>query len=200
VQEMEVLQGQTQTIKVRPFILPGVPTYNPGYRLRNAASPIQLQIASSAPNVATAYTPAFILVSPGGDFPAFTFTSQAQATGTTMFSLKVISGSASAAWPVTVKVLVKGLSLSASTVGYNLMGPLYLSILGKTDNNPVQVQLAVSDPGLCLLSADDKTPGQPSLSVSNVGIVFIQSLANSGSVDITASADGYATAKISVTM
>jgi hypothetical protein len=184
VSQIEILQGQTSTVAISAFVGPinvSNGYSNLGYQLRPGANPIQIQLSDSNFNLASTVEP---LVPMSLPFPnALTLNLQAKAPGTATFSIAVVSGHAVAAWPLAVTVQPLGLNLGVSSVGYGLMAPVSVSFAGKTDNNPVNLKLTVSDPSLALLSPDTQTPGQPALNLSlsngSYAAAYLQSLTGS---------------------
>lgn len=202
--QIALTAGQSTTLQVQLFLIPVYPYYGPnmaGYQLRKNADPIQVQIATSDPSIAAAPTFTLQLAVPSGGFQPFPLPVTPGAPGTAVWSTRVLSGAAVPLGLASVAVSPGGLSVSGSSVGANLMGTFIVSLAGKSDSTPVNVNLSVSDPTQALLSTDPHTPGQPSITVAmpySSSTVYLQSLSGSGTVDITAAATGYSTFKLTV--
>lgn len=83
------------------------------------------------------------------------------------------------------------------------MERLPVGLIGRTGTGTVDIKFSSSDPGRVVLSDDPVKPGQGSITVPfpfNTGGIFVQSLSDTGSVDITATAGGFPAATIRVTM
>ena len=204
----DLLPGQSTDAYLRAFVSPIIPYLgyvDYRYFLRAGTAPLKVEIENTASSVASAGTtgPLFLVNSGGPMWGAFPLTIRGLSYGTAAFSIKVTSGDARSAGPLNINVPAPALSINPVTVGYNLMVPTTVTIAGRSGSDAVNVTLTVSDPGKALLSLDPQTLGRPSLAVPMLyqsTAIYVQSLAGSGSVDITASADSYATGKTTVSL
>jgi hypothetical protein len=200
-----VLQNGTAGFLLKPYVSPpdryGVSSLS--YRYRVGAAPIRAEVASDAPDIAsiTPFAESLLLTSPTGDFLTSTFNVNGRQPGVARISAKVVSGSAIPAAPLAVDIKSPNLTIRGKAVGYNLVGQLDLSIPGKSDSEPTDIKVQVSDPTLALLSTDSNSPGQASLTLSTTysgATVYLQALAGSGSVVVTASAGAYGSANVTI--
>jgi hypothetical protein len=204
--QSDVLPGQSLNALIRPYVVPvTMPSgyFDSRYRLRAGTAPLQVSVQSTGANVATPASASVPLAAPGQPWSPVSFPIQAQTSpGTAVYSIQVAYGSARSAGTLEVDVTPPALSLDSATIGYNLMVPVYLRPRGRSGNGTVNATLIVSDPSKALLSSDAQTAGQPSISVPVYyqTTVYVHAIAGSGSVDVTAAADSFASAKTTFTL
>jgi hypothetical protein len=204
ITETTVVPGQTLNTVVRVFVSPLDPqtNYASGFYVRPDATPIRLRVQSSDASIASA---ALILapVGPGATFYDSPVTIQAHSVGDAVVSIQVDSGAIRNPVPLTVHVQPQKIVMKPLTLGYNMAVSLPVTLQGQSSPGTTQITLTSSDPSRLLLSLDAQTPGQPSVTLSTPytnNNVYAQALASTGSVDVTATAAGYASGKSTVTL
>ncbi len=129
------------------------------------------------------------------------------AGGTSTLSVSQPSGfSAPASGTSMIATVAQpAISLNPITVGYNLQA-LGVGQLNLASSNPLTVTITSSDPGRVLLSANAGSVGSGSIALSvpagsrSLPLFYVQGLASTGVVTLTASASGYSTATGSVAL
>jgi hypothetical protein len=183
------------TFRLRPVPLTTPNSFYGGlnYTFRPGVASYTIGASSSDPGVATISNPA-LTVSSGSSELDFSIQTISAGTATINFS---VPDPYVAPPAVTVNVQGGRLMLSSVTVGKDLQDQLFIN----GDNifrDSVTVTVTSSDPSHLLVSPSPATPGQASASVvyrqGQQFSVFVQALAGSGTVKVTASSPGYQTA------
>ena len=177
-------------------VYPSVP------KLRAGAPPQIFSVTSTNPSVATVSL-TNITIGPGQDLLVGPMTITAKADGSTSLSLSFKrSGTVPQVLPnlnpLALTVYGAQWSLGSVTLGNNLQAQLAVSIPGPYTAAPPPITIASADSSRLLISTDPAQPGQASITVQPQNYytsVYLQALADSGDVAITASIPSGATAK-----
>ncbi len=127
------------------------------------------------------------------------------AAGTSVLSISQPAGHTAPAVgaQLTATVTVPSIALNPVTVGYNLQSAA-IGRLNRAASGTLSVTVSSSDPSKVLLSSDSTMVGSPSLTLSvpagstSLPAFYVQSLASSGVVTLTASASGYSSGTANV--
>ncbi len=184
-------------VQMRPVPADGNQSYYGGayYRFRQGLASFRIGASTTSNRIATV-SPAELTVSAGTS--DLEVTVKPAAIGTTTLALNV---PAPYIGPATVPIKVEGGSLNLSAyyrIGKNLQTPLTVYSYG---NNPPTITLKSPDPTRLLISASPASEGKKSLTVTpqpGQPAAYLQALADSGTVTITASAVNYQDATLTV--
>jgi hypothetical protein len=195
---LQLAPGQAVPLALRLFVFPDdSPSYLQDPRfLRPDVPDLQVSVLSSNPGVLNLNNVSFATRA----LSTITFQNLSVASpGTAVLSIKA-TPQLRAPGTLTVQVDAPGIKMAPASVGKNLITNLGVSVVGLTPGTAFPpIKVTSSDPSRVLLSTDLQTAGQASVTLSS-NAVFVHGLADSGTVDITASADGFGTAKTTATL
>jgi hypothetical protein len=176
-------------------------TYASAPMLRAGAAAVTVHVGSSDSSVAAATTPD-VTIQPGSSLTA-AVTIKAIKSGSAVLSPSFPSGRPLASKVVSSTVTVSStqMEMTPITVGYNLQRDLVVNVPGASSSKPPSVTLTSSDPSRVLFAPDATSAGKPSITFKayySYNAVYVQALANSGDVEITATSAGMTSAKTTV--
>ena len=166
---------------------------SPVPKLRAGARPLTVNVTNSDSTVAAAGETSFTIL-PGQDLLLGPISIAPKKDGNTLFSLSFGSTAVIPKInPLAVQVYGTQWTLGPLTVGKDLQAALAVTIPGPYTSTPPPLTIASADPSRLLFSTDPLQPGQASLTVrseSNYSTIYVQALAGSGDVEVTASIPG----------
>ena len=172
-------------------------------RLQGGAAPVSVTLTSTDPAVGT-IDPATVVVTAAAPSSATSFL--AKSAGTTTILIPPPAGfSAPALEPLKVSVILPALTLRNQAVGKDLQAEATLQLAAPAAASGAEVTVQSADPGKLLLSSDPAQQGKPNITVtilpsSQSARFYLQALAGSGSVRITAAAPGFSGATADITL
>ena len=171
---------------------------SPVPKLRAGARPLTVNVTNSDSTVAAAGETSFTIL-PGQDLLLGPISIAPKKDGNTSFSLSFGSTAVIPKInPLAVQVYGTQWTLGPLTVGKDLQAALAVTIPGPYTSTPPPLTIASADPSRLLFSTDPLQSGQASLTVrseSNYSTIYVQALAGSGDVEVTASIPGGASGK-----
>ena len=205
-----IIQNGPQSLTVNPAVVfpKGLPQGYGAYpgTIRPGAPPITVDVTSSDPStVSVANVP--LVFSAGMTSASFTY--QPLQPGQASLALSVPPGYAAPGASGTLNIAVSnaklGFTASAMRVGRDLQAGINITGEGGF-KQPATLTITSADPSRLVLSADGKSPGQGTLVVTTAANsngyrpFYLQSLSDSGTVNVTVSADGYQTGVLPVSL
>jgi hypothetical protein len=190
--------GATVRYAPLPLVMPATSFYPAAFQFRPGLAGIPVTFSSSNAGVATV-SPATATWQPGsGELDAQL---QFASAGTTTLTMAVPAPYV-APPPVAVTVMGGSLAINAfvTQLGKDLQASIGIS--GDGFNMPLTVTLTSSDPSRLSVSASPTSSGQAATSLVNqpgqLLLAYLQALAGSGTVTVTASAPGYQNATTTI--
>jgi hypothetical protein len=161
---------------------------------------IAVSATSSNPAIFTVNSP--IVFTGGMSQSDLTYTPQSAGTATLTLGVPAGYANPGTAGQATINVVLAPVSVSAVTIGRDLEVSTPINISSTT--KPANVTVSSADPTRLLISADGISAGQASVNIpwptTGTPAVYLQSLSDSGTVNVTAGAPNYQTGSTAITL